>query len=186
MSQATNMQPQMGSYNSQGYSNMGPGQGMQGKGGGGMQSNMYAPNANPGHQQSNIPYMTNPVNNRQQGSFSAWRPPADQGQGPDIQRIMSGMQDLRGYNSGPQGAKGTGRPQFAMPQPGGGMSPELLQAMRGATNSGVVGPGRNTPSPMNPYGNTNPYTPGGVTDQVNAMQAAQRPGFNPLRNEGYR
>lgn len=26
---------------------------------------------------------------------------------------------------------------------------------------------------MNPYGNKNPYMPGGVTDQVNAMQAAQ-------------
>lgn len=121
-------------------------------------------------QQGPMRGQVNPVNNRMVEGISAWNPPQHLGQ--DIAQQLQGP-PRPGTNTGVVGPGPSNAALVASLQ--GGMGP--------GQNTGVVGP---QSSPMNPYGNTNPYIPGGVTDQVNAMRSAQRPGFNPLGNEGYR
>jgi hypothetical protein len=117
----------------------------------------------------------NAVNNYNQNGFNSqnanqlyqtYNNTQNQGDRDAIVRLMQGNDQGVGYNN-------------AMRQ-GGYM---LNSGPNGSyTYEGGHQPAPGGPAPlppMNPYGNRNPYVPGGVTDQVNAMQNRPVPQPNP-------
>lgn len=129
------------------------------------------------------------------------RPDGNGGWGNSYQPQMNPNQQLAAQNgmgsrafyspfNSPYGGQRQGGPDYArMQQSGMGMGPNAKAGggpydQPWMPQQGYSRPGMDAqlaqPAPqMNPYGNTNPYTPGGVTDQVNAMQRAQGQPFNP-------
>lgn len=194
-------------YNDPNGSKGAPSQGMQNYSHGGTSMSPFAGGYNPGAQNQN---WTQPLSGPMQntGGFAGGgRPapgglpaPAPQTQAPfNAQSAQALYNQYQGLNGG-AGADSLIQ-QMQGNDNGAGFNAAMRQGgnmLNGNANTGQFsyqGGHQGTPSPMNPYGNTNPYTPGGVTDQVNAMVHAPNryaatnatrgmSGGNPMLNNG--